>query len=103
MSSVEKDFSNATDVADYLVSKGLAFREAYQIVGGIVIFCLSKNVLLKDLSLDEFKTFHESFDENIYELILPKNVINSRNSIGGTGFQQVKSELFNWKKRLLNL
>ena len=103
MSSVEKDFSNATDVADYLVSKGLAFREAYQIVGGIVIFCLSKNVLLKDLSLDEFKTFHESFDEDIYEMIMPKNVVNSRNSIGGTGFQQVKSELFNWKKRLLNL
>jgi len=102
MQSVEQDFSNATDIADYLVNKGLAFREAYQIVGSIVMFCVSKKILFKDLSLNEFKTFHQSFDEDIYENILPKNVVNSRDSVGGTSFQRVKGELLSWKNRLLN-
>ena len=102
MQSVEKDFSNATDVADYLVNKGVAFREAYQIVGSIVMFCVSKKLLFKQLSLNEFRRFHESFDEDIYENILPKNVVNSRNSVGGTSFKRVEEELLSWKNRLLN-
>ncbi len=102
MQSVEKDFSNATDVADYLVNKGVAFREAYQIVGSIVMFCVSKKILFKQLSLNEFRDFHKAFDEDIYESILPKNVVNSRNSIGGTSFKRVEEELLSWKNRLLN-
>ena len=102
MQSVEKDYSNATDLADYLVSKGVAFREAYQIVGSIVMFCVSKKLLLKQLSLDEFKKYHQAFDEDIYENILPKNVVNSRNSVGGTSFKRVEEELLSWKNRLLN-
>ena len=102
MSSVEEDFSNATDIADYLVNKGVAFREAYQIVGSIVTFCLSKKILFKELPLDEFRRFHIAFDNDIYEKILPKNVVNSRNSIGGTSFKRVQGELQSWKNRLLN-
>ena len=102
MQSVEKDFSNATDVADYLVNKGVAFREAYQIVGSIVMFCVSKKILFKQLSLAEFKRFHKAFDQDIYENIVPKNVVNSRNSIGGTSFQRVEEELLSWKNRILN-
>ena len=102
MQSVHKDYSNATDIADYLVEKGVAFREAYQIVGSIVMFCLSKNILFKDLSLDEFRKFHKGFDESIYKHILPENVVNSRNSIGGTSFKRVEDELLSWKNRLLN-
>ena len=102
MQSVEKDFSNATDVADYLVNKGVAFREAYQIVGSIVMFCVSKKILLKQLTLNEFRRFHRAFDENIYENILPKNVVNSRTSVGGTSFKRVEEELLSWKNRLLN-
>ena len=102
MQSVEKDFSNATDIADYLVHKGVAFREAYQIVGSIVMFCVSKKILFKELSLNEFRKFHQSFDEDIYENILPKNVVNSRNSVGGTSFERVEEELLRWKNRLLN-
>ena len=100
--SVEKDFSNATDVADYLVNKGVAFREAYQIVGSIVMFCVSKKILFKQLPLAEFKRFHKAFDQDIYENIVPKNVVNSRNSIGGTSFQRVEEELLSWKNRILN-
>ncbi len=102
MQSVEKDFSNATDVADYLVNKGVPFREAYQIVGSIVMFCVSKKILFKDLPLNEFRRFHQAFDEDIYENILPKNVVNSRNSVGGTSFKRVEEELLRWKNRLLN-
>ena len=102
MQSVEKDFSNATDIADYLVNKGVAFREAYQIVGSIVMFCVSKKILFKELSLNEFRRFHQVFDEDIYENILPKNVVNSRNSVGGTSFKRVEEELISWKNILLN-
>jgi len=102
MQSVENDFSNATDIADYLVNKGVAFREAYQIVGSIVMFCISKKILFKQLSLNEFRRFHQSFDEDIFENILPINVVNSRNSIGGTSFKRVEEELLGWKNRLLN-
>ena len=102
MQSVEEDFSNATDVADYLVDKGVPFREAYQIVGSIVMFCISKKILFKDLPLNEFRRFHKDFDEDIYLNIMPKNVVSSRNSVGGTSFKRVESELLSWKNRLLN-
>ena len=99
--SVEKDFSNATDLADYLVGKNVPFRSAYQIVGEIVKNCLERKILFKDLKLDEFKKFHPKFEKNIYENLKPINVVKSRISKGGTGFDQVEIELNNWKKKLL--
>ena len=99
--SVENDFSNATDLADYLVSKDVPFRSAYQVVGAIVKYCLEKNILFKELTVEELKTFHPKFAEDIFEKIMPINVVKSRSSIGGTGFDQVESELNNWKKKLL--
>ena len=100
--SVEKDFSNATDLADYLVTKNVPFREAYQIVGSIVKLCLSKKKLLKDLSLADLKSFNKQFEEDIFDKITPRNVVNSRNSLGGTGFDQVSIQLSRWKSKLLN-
>tara|TARA_Y100000589_G_C27189971_1_gene644358 strand:+ start:2572 stop:3951 length:1380 start_codon:yes stop_codon:yes gene_type:complete len=101
MQAVEQDFSNATDVVDYLVKKGLPFREAYQVVGGIVKSCISREILLKDICLSDFKKFNNAFDEDIFESIMPKNVVASRNSIGGTGFKQIKEELLTWERKLL--
>ena len=98
--SVHSDFSNATDLADYLVTKNVPFREAYQVVGDIVKYCLTKEILLKDLKLEEFQTFHNEFKEDIFENLNPMNVVKSRNSVGGTGFDQVKIEVNNWKKKL---
>ena len=100
MDSVHNDFSNATDLADYLVGKKVPFREAYQVVGDIVKYCLTKDILFKDLSLEEFQTFHNQFKKDIFENLNPMNVVKSRNSLGGTGFDQVKIELENWKKKL---
>ena len=101
MDSVHNDFSNATDLADYLVVNKVPFREAYQIVGDIVKYCLRKEILLKDLKLEEFQTFHNAFKEDIFENLNPMNEVKSRNSLGGTGFDQVKVEVNEWKKKLL--
>jgi len=99
--SVENDFSNATDLADYLVGKNVPFRTAYQVVGQIVKYCLERKVLFKNLKIDEFKNFHPEFDEDVFVDLKPLNVVKSRNSEGGTGFVQVEKEVNNWLKRLL--
>jgi len=98
--SVDNDFSNATDLADYLVSKNVPFRTAYQVVGEIVKYCLKRKMLLKNLKIDEFKKFHPEFDEDVFVELKPFNVVKSRNSVGGTGFSQVEKEINNWKKKL---
>lgn len=91
--AVTEDFSNATDVADYLVTKGVPFREAYNLVGKVVKTSLAAGKLLKDLSLDEWKALHPAFEADIYEAIAPAQVVSARNSAGGTGFEQVRIAL----------
>ncbi|MDJ1176886.1 argininosuccinate lyase [Roseofilum capinflatum] len=98
--AVESDFSNATDVADYLAAKGVPFREAYNLVGKVVKTSLAAGKLLKDLSLEEWKALHEAFEEDIYEAIAPRQVVAARNSYGGTGFDQVKQALDMARSRL---
>ena len=98
--SVENDFSNATDLADYLVGKGVPFRTAYQVVGEIVKYCLERKKLFKNLKIDEFQKFHPEFDEDVFVDLEPFNVVKSRISEGGTGFAQVEKEVNNWKKKL---
>ncbi|KGG14471.1 MULTISPECIES: argininosuccinate lyase [unclassified Prochlorococcus] len=100
--AVEADFSNATDVADYLVSKNIPFREAYQIVGNLVKFCIKDKILLKDLTIAQWQEIHPVFDEDIYEKIIPQNVVASRVSEGGTGFERVRQELQKWKNDLIS-
>ena len=99
--SVENDFSNATDLADYLVDKDVPFRTAYQVVGQMVKYCLERKMLFKHLKIEEFKKFHPEFNEDVFEDLKPLNVVKSRNSEGGTGFVQVEKEVNNWEKRLL--
>jgi argininosuccinate lyase len=99
--AVAEDFSNATDVADYLASKGVPFREAYNLVGKVVRTSLSVNKLLKDLTLEEWKALHPAFESDIYEAIAPRQVVAARNSFGGTGFEQVRRGLAEAKARLL--
>jgi argininosuccinate lyase len=91
--AVSEDFSNATDVADYLAAKGVPFREAYNIVGKVVKTSLTAGKLLKDLTLEEWKALHPSFEADIYAAIAPKQVVAARNSFGGTGFEQVRLQI----------
>lgn len=99
-SAVAEDFSNATDVADYLAAKGVPFREAYNLVGKVVRTCLAEGKLLKDLSLEAWKELHPAFEEDIYQAIAPTRVVAARNSYGGTGFEQVRQALRDARDRL---
>jgi argininosuccinate lyase len=99
--AVAEDFSNATDVADYLAARGIPFREAYNLVGKVVRTCLSSGKLLKDLSLEEWKELHPAFEEDVYEAIAPKQVVSARNSYGGTGFEQVRQALKDARDHLM--
>tara|TARA_Y100001968_G_C19376031_1_gene727723 strand:- start:162 stop:1565 length:1404 start_codon:yes stop_codon:yes gene_type:complete len=98
--SVESDFSNATDVADYLVMKGVPFRQAYQLVGSLVKDCLNEGILLKDVTLERWKQLHPSVSQDIYTKISPENVVASRISQGGTGFERVNEQLKKWRNKL---
>lgn len=100
-SAVSSDFSNATDVADYLVAKGIPFREAYQLVGKIVKNSLEEGILLRDIPLTRWKNFHELIEADIYEKLLPRNVVASRLSDGGTAFERVQEQLLVWRKKLV--
>ncbi|MEL6499969.1 MAG: argininosuccinate lyase [Cyanobacteria bacterium J06623_1] len=91
--AVAEDFSNATDVADYLASKDVPFREAYNLVGKVVKTSIAAGKLLKDLTLEEWQQLHPAFETDIYEAISPKQVVSARNSYGGTGFAQVNQAI----------
>ena len=91
--AITEDFSNATDVADYLVRKGVPFREAYNLVGTIVRTCLQENLLLLTLPLERWQQFHPAFAADLYDAIAPQQVVAARNSYGGTGFEQVRGAL----------
>ena len=98
--AVSEDFSNATDVADYLAAKGVPFREAYNLVGKVVKSSLAIGKLLKDLSLEEWKALHPAFESDIYDAIAPRQVVAARNSYGGTGFEQVRLALASAKAEI---
>jgi argininosuccinate lyase len=91
--AVATDFSNATDVADYLAARGIPFREAYNLVGKVVKTSIAAGKLLKDLTLEEWQELHPAFAADIYEAISPRQVVAARNSYGGTGFAQVSQAL----------
>jgi len=91
--AVAEDFSNATDLADYLVKKGMPFRQAHAVSGTAVHTCLEKGCYLQDMSLDEYKKLSELFEEDIYEAISPETCVANRNSLGGTSYAQAARQL----------
>lgn len=78
----------------------MPFREAYNLVGRVVRTCLEQGKLLKDLSLAEWQALHPQFEADIYTAIAPQQVVAARNSLGGTGFEQVRSALASVRQRL---
>lgn len=83
--SAKNGFTNATDAADYLVNKGVPFRDAHGIVGQLVLYCLDKDIALDDMSLEEFKSISPVFEQDIYEAISMTTCVNKRNTIGAPG------------------
>ncbi len=91
--AAQKGFINATDLADYLVKKGLPFRSAYKISGQLVALCIEKNTVLDDLPLETYKGFSELFDEDLYNEIALETCVSKRTSLGGTSTQSVKAQI----------
>lgn len=98
--SAEKGFLNATDLADYLVLKGLAFREAYDLVGKIVNYAIEENLKLEEISLDLYKDFNKIFEEDLYNFIEIENSLKNRKVYGGTAEEAVTVQIENLKNYL---
>ncbi|MCO7127347.1 argininosuccinate lyase [Sporolactobacillus shoreicorticis] len=91
--AVEKDYSNATDIADYLAKKGMPFREAHAVTGKMVLYAIENKKYLLELDLEEYKQFSPLFEKDIFEALLPENVMRARESEGGTAPHQIEKQL----------
>jgi argininosuccinate lyase len=98
--SLEGDFSNATELADYLVRKGLSFRVAHEIVGRIVLYCIEQKKRLEHLHLQEFKNFQNLFEQDVLTLLTPEAVVNSKISYGGTASERIRETIIEAEKML---
>ena len=83
-------FTNATDAADYLVNKGVPFRDAHGIIGQLVLYAISQNKDLDELSLEEFKNISDVFEDDVYQAIDVNTCVNKRNTIGACGQEMMK-------------
>jgi len=99
--SLKGDFSNATEVADYLVKKGLAFRNAHQVVGEIVIYCIEQKKNIEQLSLEELQHFQTLFAEDILKILSPEDVVDAKKSYGGTSVDRVEEAIIEAEKILV--
>jgi argininosuccinate lyase len=89
--SAKKGFTNATDAADYLVGKGVPFRDAHGIVGSLVLFCEEKGISLDDMTLEEYKAISPVFEEDIYDAISLETCVKKRMTIGAPGPEAMKA------------
>ncbi len=92
-SAALKGFTNATDAADYLVKNGMPFRDAHKVIGEIVAYCIKNNKAIEEMSIGEFKSFSELFENDIYEAVSLENCVDLRDVTGGTATNQVKQQL----------
>ena len=86
-------FMNATDAADYLVTKGLAFRDCHEIIGKIVLYCIEQKKAIEELTIEELKNFSDKFEEDVYDKISIRACINAKKSKGSTSFESVERML----------
>ncbi|MCR5102327.1 MAG: argininosuccinate lyase [Butyrivibrio sp.] len=107
--SAMRGFTNATDAADYLVNKGMPFRDAHGVIGRLVLYCIDKNCAIDDLKINELKEFSELFAEDIYNAISLKTCVEKRLTLGAPSPEMMKKELLSnkefmedYKKNFLN-
>ena len=94
-------YSNATELADYLVSKGVPFREAHDIVGQVVLYAIAQNKALEELSVEEFKRFKDVIAEDVYPFLSLESILAKRDVLGGVAVNQTKAEIEALKQQLL--
>lgn len=100
---LESDFSNATDMADYLAKKGLPFRQAHAVVGSAVHYCIEHHKVLLDLSMEEFRSMSPLFEEDIKEALSIENCMKNRESYGGTGPKSVERQQTHAEKAIASM
>ena len=91
--AAQTGFINATDVADYLVGKGMPFRAAYKISGRLVAECIGRGTVLEALDMNSFRAHSDLFDEDVYAFISVEACAEKRNSAGGTGRASVEKQI----------
>ena len=101
--SARGGFTNATDAADYLVKKNVAFRDAHEIVGRLVLYGIESNKTLDDFTLEEFQNISEVFDNDIYDAISLKTCVEKRNTKGAPGLKAINDEIEASRKLLESL
>ena len=101
LSACREGFLNATDLADYLVGKGVPFRDAYKVSGKAVALCAKRKIFLEDLPLGELRSLSDRFEEDVYEQISIDACVRRRISEGGTGPESVLSQI-GWVKEQLS-
>ena len=95
-----RGFINATDCADYLVKKGMAFRDAYKITGTLVAYCIDHDKTLEMLSLQEYQSMHPSFESDVFDAISLDTCVKGRNVLGGPAPEMVKQQIAEARKQL---
>ncbi len=100
--SAMNGFTNATDAADYLVGKGVPFRDAHGIIGRLVLYCIEKDTSIDALSLEELRSISDKFDEDIYDAISLKTCVEKRLTIGAPGAEMMKQVIEKNKEYLKN-
>ncbi|MCB1214969.1 MAG: argininosuccinate lyase [Deltaproteobacteria bacterium] len=98
--ALKEGFVLATDLADYLSSRGIPFRECHEIVGQLVAHCQKKGIALEDLSLEELKNFHPKFEKSVFDWLNLEKAVERRQSLGGPAKQEVLRQIKETKKRL---
>ena len=91
--SAKKGYINATDLADYLVVKGMPFRDAYNVSGKVVSYCIGRGCALEDLPLEEFRQFSDLIDADVHQRLALKTCVERRNSAGGTSPASVRKQI----------
>ena len=98
--AAEEGYLDATDLADYLVGKGMTFRKAHEVVGRMVLFAADQGKELNQLTLEEMRDFSRQIEKEVYDWLDPTSCVKRRNLPGGTGPEQVKKNLEKAKKEL---
>lgn len=98
--STEKDFSNATELADYLANKGMPFRQAHEIVGKLVLECSKAGYYLQDVPLERYQEISSIIGSDIFTALESETAVSRRNSLGGTGFESIRWQIQQAKEQL---
>ncbi len=96
-------FTNATDIADYLVKKGIPFRSAHEIIGKMVLYCIENNKAIDDMSMDEFKSFSDKIQEDVYTEISLEKCVSGRKLVGGPARETEEKAIENAKAFISSL